>query len=205
MWRRFLRIGRAAVLVCAIGLALLGALVAPAVALVWAPVIGLIGVLVVALVGPTCTGQPVARRTVALAGVTGALLVPWTTGLGALGNAGAFVVIATLVVASLWAVELVAESPETSEGMAARRELMAFRRVAAELPVGSLLQEWRRTEPLARDDVHPEVRSAGADIRALVVDELARRDPAGLEHWLRHGEGDPGRYVPGGVPGDIPG
>jgi hypothetical protein len=200
-WHGIAEWSRRAALAGTVLLALVGAVSSsPAVTLLWAPAVGLVLAGAVALAHPGFPASSQARRTSWLTGWAGALLVPATSGLGVLGEAAAVVVVALLALAALWASDVVAEAPETSEGIAARRDLGTVRRVADELSVDGLLREWRIAAARLGPQVHPEARAAAVEIRALVIDQLARRDPAGLEHWLHHGDGDPDRYVVGGPP-----
>jgi hypothetical protein len=195
------RIGRVVVLVAAAQFGSVGAVVSPMATMLWAPAAGLSAVAVSVLVNAGRPTTPSARRAAGLAFAAGALAVPAMSGLALLGDAGNVLLVALLVLGGIWAADAVLGAPATDDRVAARRELATLRRVVTDLPSQTLLRDWRRaTCRLGRDD-DPEIRAVAAAIRALVVDELSRRDPAGLEHWLRHGDGDPRRYVPGGPQG----
>jgi hypothetical protein len=201
-WRLAARVSRAAVLGVVLVLAFIGAAVSsPAITLIWAPGIGAVAAGAATVMNPEHPMTAEGRRTTWFVGWAGALAVPATSGLGVLGDAAAPVVIALLLLTAFWFVESIAELPETSAGAAARRDLANLRRVIDDLSVDGLLREWQLTATRLREDLPPEARLITAQARDLIVDELTRRDPAGADHWLRHGGGDAWRYVPGGPAG----
>lgn len=66
----------------------------------------------------------------------------------------------------------------------------SLRELLAAMPLEALFDEWRATE----DDehlAHPHDRHARNRLRALIVEELGRRDPAGAGRWLARGAADP--------------
>jgi hypothetical protein len=199
VWRMVVRAGRVVVIGITVVLALLGALVGPpAAALIWAPAVGLVAAAVVGLVNPNFPTTAGARRAAVLAGAGGFLAVPFTSGLGLLDGAGALLVVLQLVLGALWVVDWIANTPESTGSESVRHDITYLRRVLPDLPVEVLLREWRTSADLLRPDVEPATRSAAAELRALLLDELSRRDPEAVEEWLRTGGADPDQYLPRG-------
>ena len=199
-WRTATRVVRAVLLVVAVAVTLLGAMLGPpAAVLLWAPVTGLVTLGAARLAVRAFADEPGGRRPVLVSGVVGFLLVPFTSGLGALGRIGGVLLIAMLVLGALWVVELAVDAPDAGPALALRRQVSAVRRVLPEMPFEGLLEQWRQAAPEIGPDADPEVRIVAAELRSLLLDELTRRDPAGVERWLRAGVDDPGRYL---YPGD---
>lgn len=200
-WRTGTRIVRAVLLVGAVGVALLGALLGPPSAvLLWAPVVGLVTLGATALALRVFAEAPGRRRTVLVSGVVGVLLAPFTSGLGVLGSAGGVLLVAMLVLGALWVAELAADAVDAGPAAGVRRQLVTLRRVLPDIPLDALLAQWRQVAPQLRQDTEPEVRGAAAELRSLLLDELSRRDPAGVERWLRSGVDEPAPYLhPGGA------
>lgn len=197
VWHVLVRTGRAALVGSTLALALLGALVGPPSAvLVWAPGMAVVAAVVVAVVDPDFPRTPGSRRAAWLAGLAGFLLVPYTSGLGMLDAAGAVVVVLQLTMGALWAVDRIAAMPERTGAEALRRDVVYLRRVLPELPVEMLLREWRESGARLGPDTDAGTRAAAAELRALLLDELARRDPEAVERWLRTGGGDPDQHLP---------
>jgi hypothetical protein len=193
------RCARVAVMGAALALALVGALLAgPAQMLIWAPAVGLFATGVALLVVPAITGKPIGRRALIMTGVLAFLMVPFTSGMGALGPAGGVLLVAILVQGAAWLVEQGVDAPERTAAEAARQQAARVRRVIGDLTVEALVTEWRAAGDRLRASSDPEVRALAAEVRSLLFDELSRRDPAGVEHWLGSGGGDPGGHVSGG-------
>ena len=199
IWRTASRYARATAIGLAVALALVGALLAPpAQMLIWAPAVGLLAIGFALLTVPAMTGEPIGRRTVVMTGLVAFLLVPFTSGLAVIGPAGGVLLVATLMLGAVWLVERVVDAPERSTAEAARRDAARVKRVVGDLTVESLVTEWRAAGDRLRSTSDPEVRAVTAEIRSLLFEELTRRDPAGVEHWLGSGGGDPGGHVSGG-------
>lgn len=199
VWRALVRTGRAALVGGTLALALLGALVGPPSAvLVWAPGVALVAAVVVAIVDPDFPRTPGSRRAAWFAGLAGFVLVPFTSGLGMLDAAGAVVVVLQLMIGALWVVDRIAAMPENTGAEALRRDVVYLRRVLPELSVQTLLREWRESGARLGPDTDAATRAAAAELRALLLDELTRRDPEAVERWLRTGGEDPHLHLPGG-------
>lgn len=199
-WRTATRVARAVLLVAAVAVALVGAMLGPpAAVLFWAPVTGLVTLGAARLAVGMFGDEPGGRRPVLVSGVVGFLLVPFTSGLGALGRGGGLLLIAMLVMGALRVAELAVDAPDAGPALALRRKVTVVRRVLPGIPFEGLLEQWRQAAPEIGPDADPEVRIAAAELRSLLLDELSRRDPAGVEQWLHAGAGDPGRYL---RPGD---
>jgi hypothetical protein len=190
-WRIAARTSRTTVLSCAVLVALFGAAMSsPVVTLVWAPAVGILSAAAAAV---TADGAA-ARRAAWIAGTGAAAAVPFLSGLGLLGPGAAFLVPLLVILGALWMVESAAGAP--GDVAAARHELAVLRRAAPELPVDGLVRAWRDTTDRLRPGVHPVVAAVTAEARSLIVDELTRRDPVGVDRWLREG-GDPGEHLSG--------
>jgi hypothetical protein len=93
-------------------------------------------------------------------------------------------------------VDWIAGTPVSTGAQAARRDITYLRRVLPDLPDEVLLREWRASALRLGPDVDPGTRAAAVELRALLIDELSRRDPAGVERWLRAGGSDPDPHLP---------
>lgn len=182
-WRCVIRGTGVVLLATVAGTALLGAVATHwAGMLIVAPGLGAVLAAVVALVDPS------ARRGMFWAGVTGVVLVPFANGLVLLGAAGGSVALVILCLGPVVAVGWSAfpEDPRVREDLTALREMLPL------LPTADLLEEWRASEDLLRS---PPDRAAAAGIRALLLDELAHRDPRGVAGWLSAGGSSPDAYI----------
>ena len=188
-WRRSL-------LGAAVVAAWLGALTAPAhLTLVVAPVLGALTAGTV-LVGAACIGsRRPSPRALALSGLGGLLLVPFLVGVQVLGAAGAALSLALLMTAAARVPvdPLAAASPAAPT----REELARLGAELRRLPSAQLLEHWQRTAAPVHRGAGPDVRAAVTEFRSLLLDEFSRRDPAGVERWLRTG-GDPARHLASG-------
>ena len=188
-WRAILQWGRATALTLFLGIAVLGALVTPWVAMVLiGPAAGALFALTVALAQAAPLQTPESRRMVVYAAVTGVLLLPFAAGVGTLGAIGGAVLLVLFVVGALVAGDRVATltDPPAVRGVIELRELVTV------LPTARLLDEWRATEELLR---RPGQRAVAAELRALLLDELARRDSAAVGRWLAEGGRSPDAYI----------
>ena len=172
-------------------LAVLGAGVAPAGAtLLWGPLLGIAAAGMVGLVAGAAA-DPGARRASWIAGAVGVLTPPFWFGLQLLGTAASFVLVGLMVTGALSLVAWSADLAGPGDATAVRRHRAYVRRVLPDLPVESLLREWRSAQRWLGPDADPEVRSIAADLRADLLDELARRDPVLVAQWLRSGNTGP--------------
>ncbi|MCV2491346.1 hypothetical protein OF117_18520 [Geodermatophilus sp. YIM 151500] len=172
-------------------LALLGAVVGPpSAALVWGPVVAALAAGVVALVTPGFRQSPTARRAAAAAAGLGLLAPPFSHGLGLLGPGGAVLLVALLVLGAVTVVDWMLTSPEDGPGAALCR-LAQLRRVLPELPVEALEREWHDSSAALRSAAGPEAQALAVQLRAELLDELARRDPERLRRLLREQDGGP--------------
>ena len=161
-------------------IALLGALVAPWTAmLLVAPALGAFLAGVALLLGPS------GRRDALWMGAAGLLLVPLSHGLLLLGTAGGAVLLLLLALGPL-----VVGAWPAAAGSAS--ELSGVPDLLAALPVAELLEEWRASERTLRSSPDPTVV---AEVRAMLLDELSRRDPAGVAAWLASGGDEPADHV----------
>lgn len=199
-WHVFIVTGRRVMISTYVVLAVLGAAIAPPeVTLLWGPVLGAVGVGVVWLVAPDFKTDRGSRKAAWTAGAAGLLMAPFAAGLSLLGHAGAVVLVALFVMGALSVVDAILGTPVDAPG-AARRHLVYLRRVLPELPVESLVREWRASAAALRRAADPETRAVTAELRAELLDELARRDPELVSRWLEYGDGGSDQAVPGGAP-----
>jgi hypothetical protein len=167
-------------------LALLGAGVGPAGAVfLWGPLVGLTAAGVVAIVADAAA-DPAARRAAWIAGAAGTLAPPFWSGLGLLGSGAAVVLVALMVTGAASLIAWSADLPDHAPGV--HRQRAYLRRVLADLPEESLLREWHAAERWLGADATPEVRAVASELRADLLDELARRDPDRVARWLRTGD-----------------
>lgn len=194
--RAVVRLGRRATAGTFVVLAVVGAVVGPIWAtLVWGPVTGLLTATVVRFVTREMGEEATARRAALVAGGLGLLSPPFFFGLGLLGDAGAVVLVVMMVVVALSVVAWSAESPAPTGVAAARRDLVYLRRVLPELPVESLLREWRASSARITAETDPAVRAVAVELRGDLLDELIRRRPAEMARWLRTGEDGPDQWL----------
>ena len=208
------RVCRRALLVGVTACALVGALTSPAyVALVVAPAFGIVAAGVVAILGVDIVQKVSVRRAAVLSAAWAALLVPALAGVGVLGNAGVMILFALMVVGAVltgsWIVETCAPSREIAEtsrgaaqaGRAAARPgtgVAQLRQLIRVLPTSMLLNEWRSTGEHMQTGAARERRAEAVLVRTLLLEELSRRDPAGVERWLSEGDEDaPEQYLRG--------
>ena len=178
-WAGAVRGIRAVLLATVVGMALLGAVVTHWMGmLVVAPGLGAALAAAVALV------DPAARQGVLYAGVAGVVLVPFANGLALLGTAGGGIALALLVLGPVVAVDW-STSPEEPDPT-------ALRELLRRLPTADLLEEWQASGDLLRS---PEERARAAGVRALLLDELSRRDPGGVAGWLAAGSPSPDPHI----------
>ncbi|NEK84518.1 hypothetical protein GCU60_01895 [Blastococcus saxobsidens] len=183
------RVGRVLAATIFVTTALIGAVVAPwPWMLLYAPAVGALAGGTVALARSGSRQDAASRRTVVHAAVVGFLAVPFGAGLPALGGAGGVVVLFLLVVASLVAADWLAEE-QPGPPVAGAAEL---RSVVGALPTQDLVHAWLGTEDLLRSArEHRRV----AELREVLLDELARRDPAGVAEWLAAGGRSPVPHI----------
>ena len=190
------RFVRWALVSVSVAVALLGALVArPLATLVAAPLLAALAVVILLLAAPRAQQAGPSSRTVALCALGGALVVPLGAGLPLLGSTGAVLLIALLVLGAVLLAERAAQLLEAGAGGVGGSDVARLRRGLPDLPLDVLIRLWRQSAPPVRGDPEPAARTAAADVRSLLLDELSRRDPAGVERWLHAGAGDPGPYL----------
>ncbi|HEX2074775.1 MAG TPA: hypothetical protein VHF92_13400 [Geodermatophilus sp.] len=175
-----------------VAVALLGAVVTPPVTmLLVAPALGIVFATHAALAQAAFPGGSSVRRTALLAGVGGTLLVPFAAGIGFLGTVGGMVVLALVAMAGGAALGWMARRPAEHDGPATgEADPAGLHERIRDLPTRTLLTQWRWAGTQLRSGTDPERRMALVRLRALVLDELSRRDPAGVERWLENGGRD---------------
>jgi hypothetical protein len=178
--------------------ALVGALTAPAyVALGVGPAFGLLVAGLVALMDPEFPRTRSARRRAVLAGAGASLVVPALLGLAQFGDAGTVAGLVLLflsgILAEVWIAGSLDHRGRHDEGEVDEEGLQALLR---DLPTSMLLREWRSTGELVRSGADPDSRARGLLVRTMLLEEMSRRDPAGVARWLSAGDDDaPEQYL----------
>ena len=190
-----------------VGLALLGAVVSPPVVVfVLGPLCAalLAGLVAVAEDGPL--RRPVAVRRVLVAAGAGLLLIPFCAGMAVLGPLGLAVLVVLLALAAVGCVARagglrsrprprlhVVTGPDAAGG--APLTTWPASSFVCLLPTVRLLEEWRSSRAqLCGGD--PARRLEAVELRAELIEELARRHPDAVDRWLMEGgDQDPARYI----------
>ena len=64
------------------------------------------------------------------------------------------------------------------------------------MPTTTLLDRWRATGAVLRSTNDPGERCLAAEVRGVLLDEMARRDPDGVARWLTEGDEDfPDQFI----------
>ncbi|WP_369255151.1 hypothetical protein [Geodermatophilus amargosae] len=195
----------AALLVVYVPLVALGGLLHPWTSLT----LGALGA-VVAVLGCTslhhrCSAELPGLPHPALAGAAGGTLPAALAGTTSLDTLGSGIVVVTLLLGTAafgrWlAAEAVRPAGTRPARTRAGQDAELLRQVLASVPLDVLFDEWHGTGIRSG----PASDGARAEVRALVVDEFSRRDPAGTTRWLTGGPDEPPeRYV--GRSADAPG
>ena len=192
-WRAIGQLCRVVVPGSVVGVALLGALFEPRLSMAGALFLGVLATGVVALVHPDFPAQVSARRAVVLAAFWGVVAAPFGAGVVALGNGGAAVVLLILVLIPLWVAGQVLEDDQQWT----EDDLARLRTALPDLPTPTLLDLWRDTDRAVHGTSASPERERAVELRALLLDELAERDPSGVDAWLRHPGSRPDAYIGG--------
>ncbi|MGY1786902.1 hypothetical protein [Geodermatophilus sp. SYSU D00698] len=187
-------------LVGAVCCALVGALSAPAyVVLAVTPAFGLFVAGLVGLMDPAFPKAPSAKRRAVLAGAGASLVVPCLAGLAQLGDAGTVAGLVLLflscLLAEAWITRSLGSAGRDDE---AEVDVEELQRLLRALPTSVLMRDWRSTGELVRTAADPDRRARGLLVRTVLLEEMTRRDPAGVARWLRTGDDDaPEQYLSG--------
>jgi hypothetical protein len=129
-------------------------------------------------------------------------VVPFSAGLEVLQGVGTVIGVTVLVLLAVvaddwWRSSLDVTAVRGTEPAAARSSRRQLRR----MPLETLFKEWRAVQHGALGP--PEARHllAAAQVRALVRDELERRDPLGFGCWMADGAVGPPEQHLGRGPG----
>ncbi len=189
IWQAAIRTGRVVGTAGFVSIALWGAVVLPVEVMVLvAPATGAFVGGIAGMLHPGFPRSPQARRVAAYAVAAGVLLVPFLVGLSSLGAAGAALFLGLLLVGSLVLEDRLAAAPDAGGG----RDDTALRELLPRLSTTYLLEEWHASEALLGSvDDH----GTAVHVRALLLDELTRRDPAGVQDWLIGRDRSPESYI----------
>ncbi|WP_138760224.1 hypothetical protein [Modestobacter altitudinis] len=173
--------------------AIMGALFSPPlVTLAAAPTVGLLAASQVALAHPGFPAQVAARRFVLSAGAGCAVLVLFVAGASELGAVGGVMVMTVLltgaVVLAAWLADLSDDDRVATSTMQDARVLEDW---LGAVPMSALVEQWRLSEVVLSTATDPDERSAATLARELLLDEMTRRDPAGVHRWLQEGADAP--------------
>jgi hypothetical protein len=189
VWWAVMTVCRIAVPTGFVVMALIGAVVTPPFGMfVVAPLTGSGLGLLVALLNPAFPDERWARRAALLTAATGAAFIPFMSGVTLFGNAGGVFALVLLVLGSGLAADRMMDVVENHPPGSVRRDDHWLRVVMPSLPTAALLQEWRATQAVfgGRRGIAEQTRAA--HVRGLLLEELARRDPAAVERWLSSGD-----------------
>ena len=203
----FGRASRVILLTGFVAVALLGAAATSALTLfVLGPATGALFASQVALTPEGFRDHHSVRRCAIWSGAGGMLLVPYVAGVTMLGAVGT---VLTLALLALCAGEIFIRIRDhqahssthggTERGIMERSvSLSPTGELVGSMATSRLLEQWHTSEEeLYCGD--PYRRLAAVQLRALILDELSRRDPAGVERWvMEDGVGLPPRHVENG-------
>jgi hypothetical protein len=124
-------------------------------------------------------------------------VIPSIAGVVALGVAGVVLAVAVVLTGMLLLTAWLVDQCRADE---AARSTWKDTRVLGELigvvPISALLEEWRAAGAVLATATDPDERAAAALARQLLLDEMTRRDPAGVGRWLRDGaDASPGQHL----------
>ena len=188
LWGSVLACCRVVVSTGFVGLALMGALVTPPAGMfLVAPLTGAAAGLAVVRLGRAFPAERWARRGPVLTAAAGAAFVPFINGVALWASAGGVVALVLLICGSClaadWLVNLAGESPAGPP-----RDETWMRVVVPSLPTAVLLQEWRATQHVCGSQTGTAELARAVRLRGVLLEELARRDPAAVERWLTSGD-----------------
>lgn len=193
-WRRAMGVASVTLGTVVVGVALLGALVTPPLVMVAVgPALGLMSGGVVLAVDPVHGRSDAGRRLAVGVGVAGALLLPFVAGLGVFGSSGPVVALAVVGLGCLVATDRLVRADPRDDDPAAQAAFL--REVLPVLPTAEVLRLWRATDGILHGARAGPEQARAVDLRAALLDELTRRDPVGVERWLRAGGGMPDDHI----------
>jgi len=197
-WTTLTRVSGWVCVVSVVGVAFLGALCSSALTtLVVAPALGLFAATQTAVIHPGFPGRPSARRAVLLSGVGWALMAPFVMGVAVLGVAGAVLAVVLMLLGALVLMRRIIDLCRSDAASScAGMDVPLLGDLVRGLPTSDLLDEWRSSEAVLNEADDPEHRVAAIQLRVLLLEEMSRRDPAGVERWLQARAGDiPDRHI----------
>ena len=194
---RLVRWYRRALVGAAVVVAWAGALTAPAhLTVLLAPVVGVLTVGALRLGAGALGLGRFSSRTAAVGGLAGLLVVPFVAGVPLFGSFGAALLMVLVMTGSSRLGRFAVHESSPPGSTVTREEVDRLRSRLPALPLTDVLERWQGTARLT--DAGPEARTVAAELRSLLLDELSRRDPAGVERWLRSGGEDPRRHLASG-------
>ncbi|SFK60300.1 hypothetical protein [Geodermatophilus ruber] len=172
-------------------LALVGAgAMSPAMLLLTVPLPALFAGAMAAVLVPGFPALASARRTVGLAVAAGAVLMPVGAGVGRLGVFGPWVLLALLA-----CILVLLTDRLTGPGNSTGNDLTQLARSVPRLPTGALISSWQESSAALGAATDPARQERVVHLRGVLLDELSRRDPAGVERWLESGDDAPQEHL----------
>jgi hypothetical protein len=172
-------------------IAMLGALVAPILTISAIPALGAAGAGLYATLEPPWR-RPEIRPTDLLAvGLAVGGFAPFVAGVQALGDVGSLFILAVLglltAVAAHWLLTFEPSNAAVVPSSSPTGGVESLRDVFRAAPIEWLFEEWRASQ-------HQLTHNGGwagvldtASLRGLLLDEMQRRNPTGVERWLNEG------------------
>jgi hypothetical protein len=194
-WRVARQVCRTVVPVCVVAVALVGALLAPRLTVTVGPSLAVFAGGLVALLHPEFPAQATARRAAVLSAAGGAVAAPFIAGVTALGAPGALLAMVLLVLISFLAANWITE--DGPERRITAGDLSRLRHAAPALSIAALVEQWLATDRVLGRRTTADVRATAIEMRALLLDEFVRRDPSGVDAWLRHPGSRPDEHIRG--------
>lgn len=196
--QRAVRLAQQVLCALYIAVALVGVPVTPPMLLLTAaPAVGLVAAGLTAGLLWLYEQRPPARRTMMVTAGAAAAIVPFDEGMQLLQGLGTAIAVTLLVLMSIVGnyrmneLAVLARTDATSAGGAA-----SYAELLHVMSLDTVFREWRALEPgvgIPSGDQHgPDVMQ----VRALLLDEMQRRDPVGFGRWSDDGAADdPERHI----------
>ena len=203
-----LRSSRVLLRVLYLGVVFVGVVVAPPpVMLVLAPALGVAAAGFFALITWSVEAGAPSRRSLLTTAAVAAGFVPFVAGIHQLGGVGTWLGLAVLALVAVVGGHAVATvdppapltaAAVTDNPLPPRADDASLRELLRVVPLETLFCEWQTTEDALDGRAGAQRYLAAVQVRALLLDEMGRRDPGGVDRWLTDGpQRSPEHYVRG--------